>query len=55
MTIETLLEALSDFPSNMELKVEFGIDHHVPIERIGEHHPEGAVGPNENYLLIILE
>lgn len=55
MTIEKLREVLADYASNMEINVEFGIDHHVPIERIDEHHPEGAIGSSENYLLIILE
>lgn len=55
MTIKQIKEYFEDFDDNMEVQVEFGIDHHVPIERIDEHHPDGAVGPNENYLLIILE
>lgn len=56
MTIEQLLEQTTGlgFPMDMELRVEFGIDHHVPIERIDEHHPEGE-STKENYLLLILE
>jgi hypothetical protein len=55
MTIQKLIDELQDYPSNMEVRVEFGIDHHVPIERIDEHHPDGAIGTKENYLLLILE
>lgn len=55
MTIEKLAEVLHDYDPDMEVRVEFGIDHHVPIERIDEHHPEGVKGSNENYLLLILE
>jgi hypothetical protein len=55
MTKSQLIEATADYPDNMEIRVEFGIDHHVPIERLDEHHPEGVVGNKENYLLVILE
>lgn len=55
MTIKQIIDYIGNFPADMELRVEFGIDHHVPIERIDEHHPEGAIGPDENYLLLILE
>jgi hypothetical protein len=55
MTIKQIKQVLSDFDDNVEVRVEFGIDHHVPIERIDEHHPEGAIGAKENYLLLILE
>jgi hypothetical protein len=55
MTKQKLIEVLSDFPDDIELRVEFGINHHVPIERVDEHHPEGIKGTAENYLLLILE
>jgi hypothetical protein len=55
MTKSQLIEAISDYPDSIEVRVEFDIDHHVPIKRLDEHHPEGVVGNKENYLLVILE
>jgi hypothetical protein len=55
MTKSQLIEAMVDYPDNIEIRVEFGINHHVPIEHLDEHHPEGVVGNKENYLLVIIE
>jgi hypothetical protein len=55
MTKSQLIEAMVDYPDDIEVRVEFNINHHVPIERLDEHHPEGVVGNKENYLLVILE
>jgi hypothetical protein len=55
MTKSQLIEAMVDYPDSIEVRVEFGIDHHVPTERLNEHHPDGVVGNKENYLLVILE
>jgi hypothetical protein len=55
MTKAQLIKEMKDFPSDMEIRVEFGVDHHAPIERVDEFHQEGEETPKDNYLLLILE